>query len=497
MNKPRLALVCVLLAAIAVANPYVHAAQDTDDGETVSIWVEAILVSPSEILTDYEIAAVVTPYERRELTVADLNEVVEQLNQMYVDKGFMAARAVLPPQTVEDGVIHVTLVEGRVGDVVVEGNQYTQGRFITDRMSLVPGDLLDVAQLESDLIFFNAVYDVQLVARLEPGEAFGTTDYIIETIEPKRWSTEVTYSNSSRQEGGANRVSVALANRGLFGRSDPVGLTMMAGAGAKSGAIDYAMPLESGGGKLHLSYHQNYAEARQDDLSAIEVVVDSSGGGVGWSQPLGVQPGVNVKFTVDYRWHRSRTMALGAQLVDQFQTSTTYGIISEMSGSNHSMSVRHAMTSGVYRTQIGDTRFAKYWGDYTRQWRWGERYTLSSRVRWQMKYSGVLPTSEFFTLGGGTVRGLSPNAVSGENGYALSLEIRRPLSEALETLAFVDHGGVFSHPGGGGNITSVGVGADIRLFRSLTGSLVYALPLGQESANQARGRLDVRVTLSF
>ena len=67
MNKPRLALVCVLLAAIAVANPYVHAAQDTDDGETVSIWVETILVSPSEILTDYEIAAVVTPYEGREL----------------------------------------------------------------------------------------------------------------------------------------------------------------------------------------------------------------------------------------------------------------------------------------------------------------------------------------------------------------------------------------------------------------------------------------------
>ena len=164
---------------------------------------------------------------------------------MYVDKGFMAARAVLPPQTVEDGVIHVTLVEGRVGDVVVEGNQYTQGRFITDRISLVPGDLLDVAQLESDLIFFNAVYDVQLVARLEPGEAFGPP-----ITSSKRRTQTVEHGGHLLQLHSAKRAAptaspYALANRGLFGRSDPVGLTMMAGAGAKVGSrIDYAMPLD-------------------------------------------------------------------------------------------------------------------------------------------------------------------------------------------------------------------------------------------------------------
>lgn len=498
MNRAKIVLILALFAAIIVGNAPILAAQETGEPETVSIWVEEIRVSSSEIFSDEEIAEVVQPYEGRHLTIADLNDVLDRLNQRYLEKGVVAARAVLPPQTVEEGVVHIALVEGRVGDVLVEGNQYTQAPFIVDRINIEPGDLVDVAQLESDLLFFNAVYDVHLVARLEPGDTFGTTNYIIEVVEPKRWSTEISYTNSNRKDSAANRLSLTVANRGLVGRSDPFTLTVISSEGATAGSASYVMPLGRAGGKLHLSFQRNRSEAITADLASIDVVSDSSGGAVGWSHPLVAQPGVNVRLAADYRWLKSKTSVLGTQLVDQFQRGMTYGITSELVSSERTLEIRHLVTTGTYQTKISKNNFAKYWGDFTRRWRWKEWYTLSSRINWQLKWGGVLPSSEHFALGGqGTVRGLPPGVGSGENGYAMSLEIRRPISQVLEVFAFIDHGGAFPDPDGIGSATSIGIGADFRLFKSFSGSLTYGLPLGLKSSDLGRGRLDIRASLGF
>lgn len=498
MNKVKIALILALLVVSIVGHSPIHADGDPGEMESSAIWVEEIRVSPSEILSDGEIAVVIQPYQRRYLTIDDLTEVLELLNQLYLEKGIVTARAILPPQTVEEGVVLISLVEGRVGDVIVEGNRYTQSDFIVERMSLQPGDLLDVAQLESDLLFFNAVYDVQLVASLESGEAFGTTNYIVEVMEPKRWSTEIAYANTGREDAGANQLSLMVVNRGLFGRSDPITVTLMGGEGSAAGSVAYAMPLGRAGGKLNLSFQQNRMKVVMGELADMDVVSESTGGGVGWRHPLATQPGVNVFFTADHRWLRTGTSILGAKLADQAQRGMTYGLHMELADSERTLEIRQEVTTGVYVTQVGEDQYAKYTGSYARRWRWKERYPLSFRFNWQLAGVGILPASEHFTLGGqGTVRGFPPGISSGENGYSMSLEIRRPFSHALEGFAFVEHGYAFPDSGGIGGLTSVGVGADFMLSSSLSGSLVYGVPLGLESPDLARGRLDFRASLGF
>ena len=61
------------------------------------------------------------------------------------------------------------------------------------------------------------------------------------------------------------------------------------------------------------------------------------GGGVGWSQPLGRPARRQCQIHRRLSLAPQPDEALGAQLVDQFKRRTTYGIISEMSGSNHNM----------------------------------------------------------------------------------------------------------------------------------------------------------------
>ena len=85
----------------------------------------------------------------RSVTVEDLNQMVEEINELYHAKNVVTAKAILPAQTVTDGVVRVRLVEGRIGRFFVEGNKKAVAGYFTDRIRLVPGELVrldDIAE---------------------------------------------------------------------------------------------------------------------------------------------------------------------------------------------------------------------------------------------------------------------------------------------------------------------------------------------------------------
>src|SRR5690606_32442666 len=133
----------------------------------------------------------------------------------------------------------------------------------------------------------------------EPGDAFGTTDYVIQAVEPKRLSGEIGYVTSTMRDAGSNRSTLTVTSRGVFGRSDPLTLTLSGGSGAQAGSVAYTLPVGRGGGKLELSYQTNHLKVESGGLDELDVTTDSSAGGVGWSQPLAAWPGLNVDFTAD------------------------------------------------------------------------------------------------------------------------------------------------------------------------------------------------------
>lgn len=498
MSKPEIALILLCFVAVVFGDCRIAAGQVSGEGKTPSIWVEEIRLTPSEILSEEEIASIIRPYEGRHLGIGDLSEVVERLNGLYLEKGYVTAKAVLPPQSLEDGVVRIILVEGRVGEVVVEGNRYTQSDFIVERMSLQAGDLVDVAKLESDILYFNGVYDVKLVARLEAGEAFGTTDTILQVVEPDRWNSEISYANSGREETGAGQFALTVVNRGLFGRSDPFTLTLIGGEASSAGSVTYALPLGWAGGRFVISYHKNHLQVVSGDFADINIVGDSAGGSAGWRHPLAAEGANKVFLTVDYRYYKTGTSFLGEKLVDNVVQGMTYGLEFALIDHARSLDIRQAVTLGRSYTGSEANKFMKYHGSLARQWRWKDRYPIAFRLHGQLAGSSLTPASEHFALGGiGTVRGLAPGAGTGENGYAMSLEMRIPVSPALEAFFFVDRGAVFPDPDGAGPATSVGTGVDFTLFNHFSGSLVYGLPLRPGGPDLRQGRLHLRASIGF
>ncbi|MFQ9936234.1 MAG: POTRA domain-containing protein [Phascolarctobacterium faecium] len=90
------------------------------------------------------------------VSLQKLNTLVSELNKLYEDKGYLTCRAVLPPQTIKEGIVHINLVEGRTGQLIMDGNKSTNSRYIQNRLHLHKDRIDNVHELNKDLLRFNA-----------------------------------------------------------------------------------------------------------------------------------------------------------------------------------------------------------------------------------------------------------------------------------------------------------------------------------------------------
>lgn len=71
--------------------------------------------NPSEVLTDEEIDEAVAPFLGREVSMADVKNMLAAINARYREKGYVVCEARLKPQRIRAGRLFVTLIEGKTG----------------------------------------------------------------------------------------------------------------------------------------------------------------------------------------------------------------------------------------------------------------------------------------------------------------------------------------------------------------------------------------------
>src|SRR5690606_40196049 len=79
--------------------------------------LDAIRFTESVFIDATVLEEIAASYRDRPVRFADLNEMLGKINAIYAERGIVSARAIVPPQTVDNGVLEVRLVEGRLGEL--------------------------------------------------------------------------------------------------------------------------------------------------------------------------------------------------------------------------------------------------------------------------------------------------------------------------------------------------------------------------------------------
>src|SRR5678815_1092969 len=185
------------------------------------VFIRDIRVNGSTVFSPEDLAKVSDPYINRELTSEDLETLRVALTLLYVNNGYVNSGAILPDQSVTEGVVSYQIIEGSLSAVDVEGNRWFRNSYFQKRFLRDAGPPLNVNALQRRLQLLLEDSRIQrLNAELKPGlkPGEGILDVRVEERTPYRLITE--YNNFQSPSVGENRGLVTLWHENLTGNGD-------------------------------------------------------------------------------------------------------------------------------------------------------------------------------------------------------------------------------------------------------------------------------------
>lgn len=193
------------------------------------------------------------------LGFAELETAANTITVFYRQQGYFGATAYLPAQEIKDGVVEITVVEGRLGKIKLKRMPDVRLKESIARGYLdhIPLDRpLSEREVERALLLLNDLPGISVSGMLEPGETAGTGDLSIQMSEGKRVSGSVEFDNSGSRSTGEHRAGVGVSLNDPSGRGDQLNLR---GLQAQAGGMDnvaaaYIIPINSMGTKAEINY---------------------------------------------------------------------------------------------------------------------------------------------------------------------------------------------------------------------------------------------------
>lgn len=456
--------------------------------------------SQSALLSTAELAAVAEPYVGRSVSSDDLDGLLAKVNALYSTKKITTARAIFTSQSIVDGVVHIELVEGRLGEVRIEGSRHVKDAFIRRRIHVQPGEVVNADTLRDDLVYLNRTTDLQTKALLEPGAERGQTDVLLDVTEPSRRGLDLFVDNNGVASTGLLRTGIAGHLHGLLGIDDRLDANIVHSSGANDGAISYSIPVFPDNGRLEASYSRSQINIINGAFRGLDITGRSSITSLGYTQPLLATMNWLISGVGQYSLGDSTTHISGKSIADTHTRQITLGGSVQHQVDGRIWSITQLVTR-IHSNEpmLGKSNFLVAPGTAFIIQRFGQsQWALRADAGWQLSTGKNIPSANLFQVGGlGSVRGYERGIISGPRGYYADLELHRTFGDRLDLYAFVDRGTIFSFYPTAKSITGVGPGVLYRYRKWLTFSADVAKPLQTVIPNQGGIRMDARVAVHW
>lgn len=418
------------------------------EGAPIDVWEFA--VEGNTVLDVITIEQAVTPFLGPQRKIADLDAARTALERAYQTRGFLTVFVDLPEQRVDDGVVILKVLEGRIARTSVTGSRYYSQGYIRDKVpSFTEGTVPNFNTAQAELAVVNRTEQRRVQPVLKPGRDPGTVEVEMKVADQLPVSGTVELNNQHAPDTDPWRLLATLRYDNLFQRDHAITLTGSVAPREPSEAraliLNYSVPLDNGNSLI--AYAVDSTSAVQT-LGGTSVLGDGTTVGLRYAIPFEGGGGVHsLTLGADYKDLNER-ITFGP---DSFATPLRYlpfqaaytGNWSDKDSQTALTATIVAASRSIFQrdvtcpgSDVPVDQFAckRFGGDGSfATLRLGVRHTmalgpasLALRVAGQLS-TQPLPSSEQFALGGvETIRGYLEGEVVGDNGYAGSVELRSP-----------------------------------------------------------------------
>lgn len=467
---------------------------------SVTFMLNDVRFGPSAFLSEDALEAIAARFRGREVGMEDLQRLLDAVDAAYAEQGVTTARAMLSAQAIQDGIVHVELIEGRLGELRIVGAEHAPEAFVRRRVRQVAGEPVDAQRLRDDLVHLNRTTDLRGRALMQPGQAQGLTDIAIQIEAPSRRGFGLFVDNAGVESTGRERLGAQGQFWGLLGINDLLAGSLAWAQGGLEGRVGYSGIVNRRNGRLGTSISRNQINIIDGAYTDLDITGESTSYAIDYRHP----------FVATQRW-----LLLGSASVARASSTTDISgeRISEtdsdvatlaLSTGYRAPGMEISLTQAVSRVDIAEPlrdtdNFLIAPGTLS----WLQHLGLSgllmrTTLGWQYASSDFVPSGNLFQMGGvGTVRGYERGVLAGPRGYYANVELHRPYRERHDVYLFADYGRVEADFPAATSIVGVGVGLSGQWTRGLSYSLDIGHALDRVTANQDSVRADFRIAMGW
>ncbi len=289
-----------------------------DDGTvTVKIVVEENLpvkdftVEGNTVIPIEDILAILSDMKGKPQNITQLNNAIAQIQELYNSKGYILAR-VSSINDDPDGTINISIKEGIIDKIMIEGNEKTKDYVIARNVLTEPGMIYNENLIKEDLVRLYATQAFKDVTReIEPSEEVPDAYDITIKIQEQRTA-------SISVGGGLDTVtglfgSMGISENNFRGRCERLSLTGLVGTGVilNDSSVKDHMNIQA-----ELSYFKPYFLNSDTSLNSRLFFRDFGS----YQVPLAVERRYGAEATLSHRLkknrHASASFSLGLENID-------------------------------------------------------------------------------------------------------------------------------------------------------------------------------------
>lgn len=437
--------------------------RSTRTGPLISI--RRIVVYGNTVLPLAQLQALTQPYEHRDLTVADVEELRQALTKLYQDHGYINSGAVIPDHALNHGDLRINIIEGRLNEVRVQGQGRLRAGYIENRLLGNPKQAFNLQALQDR---FQVLLSDPLISRMNgrivPGASPGQSllEVAVETSKPYRLSL---FGDNYRPPSiGANAFGLNGSLLSPLGFGEILDFTYVTSAGSNRYAGGLTVPVTDTGLLAAIHFDESDATVIEEPVDELDIqsAVHSLEGSLSQLVVNTQRQSLNVGLSLSIRENTTRTLGdpfpfIAGNNAERNQ-ATVWRVYQDyrQRWDNHALAARSTFSIGMnalgatpavndypsseFFAWLGQAQYAARLADNNTQ--------LVLRGNTQVTDRPLLPLEKIAVGGNSSVRGYSSNNLVKDNGFSLNAELHYPVLDYtlkgtkghIELVPFMDYG---------------------------------------------------------
>jgi len=495
------------LITIAVfANYYQQASAQKRTNTLKFINIKEIRIEGNTVFSDSEIKQRVDHSRGQNITLEQLFEIKNQIEQLYLDEGYVSSGAFLPAQKIENEILVIEVVEGSLAAIEIEGLSKLSQKYIESRLPkleepLNANDLnKHLARLKQDPLIDEVSGELRLIA---PGKNL----LFLEVEENKPIQTQLSLRNTFSPTIGNLGGTANIAHQNLLGFGDRASFGYTITEGLDRYGVEYSIPFNITDGRVALSYDNANSKLIEEIISVFDIQADFEGFGLVIDQPVVIDERQKLAFSIELEKLRSETFVaedVSFPFVDGLEdgvsriTPLRLGANYTRRGDRNLIVVGSTFNVGLDIFDVTDNNNTGIDGLF---WSWQGNmqlikafdndgdWQIRTNIETQLTPDRLLPLEQLTVGGDGSVRGYRRNLIVGDNAVVAVAEGQIPLVKSrrwgnLYLVPFVDFGTVWSNSPDNSQIDtqtdtliSTGIQISHQIGDLLDTKVFYAVPL--------------------